>query len=44
MCAHTTESVSTYLVNFSILVRPPRNPNDDDDNDEFASRRGSIAS
>jgi hypothetical protein len=34
MCTHTSESVSTYLVNFSILVMPPRNPNDDNDDDE----------
>jgi hypothetical protein len=31
MSEHTSESASTYLVDFVI---PPRNPNDDDDDDE----------
>jgi hypothetical protein len=34
MAARTSESVSTCLVDFSILVMPPRNPNDDDDDDD----------
>jgi hypothetical protein len=34
MYAHTSETVSTYLVDFSILVMPPRNPNDDDDEED----------
>jgi hypothetical protein len=34
MAARTTESVSTCLVDFSVLVLPPRNPNGDDDDEE----------
>jgi hypothetical protein len=34
MAAHTSESVSTCLVDFSILVMPPRNPNGDEDDEE----------
>jgi hypothetical protein len=34
MAARTSESVSTCFVDFSILVMPPRNPNDDADDEE----------
>jgi hypothetical protein len=32
MCAHTSETVSTYLVDF--LVMPPRKPNDDEEDED----------
>jgi len=38
MTARTSENVSSYLADWSILVvgnlMPPRDPNDDDDDDE----------
>jgi hypothetical protein len=35
MVARTSGNVSTYLVDFSILISmPPRNPNHDDDEDD----------
>jgi hypothetical protein len=38
MTAHTPDSVSTHLADWSILVTgkstPPRDPNDDGDNDD----------
>jgi hypothetical protein len=34
MAACTSESVSTCLVDFSVLVMPPRNPNGDEEDEE----------
>jgi hypothetical protein len=44
MTAHTTESASTCLANWSILVTgnstPPRDPNDDDNYDDDEEEDG----
>jgi hypothetical protein len=34
MATRTSEGVSTDLIDFSMLVMPPRNPNDGDDDDD----------
>jgi hypothetical protein len=45
MVARTSENVSTYLMDFSILnSMPPRNPNQDDDDDDDEEEDGEAES